>query len=226
MSRFKTEDIVQNITDAIEGYRLPPGTRLIEQSVGDLYGVSRMTVRQALQKLAGDELVTLEYSRGACVASPTPSQARDIFEVREALEIRAVQLLVERASDQARAALQAHVDAEIEARQRRESDSVLLRMGTQFHVALGHHTGNALLSSMLRRNLIHVALIVMSYRHRLSSERDWLQRSHVAIMERLHARDRDGVVQLIQEHVRYVQDGIDLDEPLARRQDIRSALIA
>ena len=71
-----TERIVESITSAIIERRLMPGTKLSEQKLGDIFQVSRTLVRQALNQLSRDRLVTLERARGAFVAMPSVEEAR------------------------------------------------------------------------------------------------------------------------------------------------------
>ena len=81
-----TQRIVTSITQAIVQRRLVPGTKLAEQKLADIYGVSRPLVRQALNQLSRDHLVTLMPARGAHVAAPSIEEARQVFEVRNLLE--------------------------------------------------------------------------------------------------------------------------------------------
>src|SRR5258708_5292887 len=78
--------IVESITTAIVERRLMPGTKLAEQKIADIFKVSRTLVRQALNQLSRDKLVTLEPARGARVAEPSVDEARQVFEVRNMLE--------------------------------------------------------------------------------------------------------------------------------------------
>ena len=81
-----TQRIVESITSAIVERRLMPGTKLAEQKIADIFKVSRTLVRQALNQLSRDKLVTLEPARGARVAEPSVEEARQVFEVRLMLE--------------------------------------------------------------------------------------------------------------------------------------------
>ena len=83
-----TQRIVESITTAIVERRLTPGTKLAEQKIADIFKVSRTLVRQALNQLSRDRLVTLEPARGAFVAMPSVEEARQVFEVRAMIEPR------------------------------------------------------------------------------------------------------------------------------------------
>ena len=63
-----------------------PGTKLAEQKIADIFKVSRTLVRQALNQLSRDKLITLEPARGARVAEPSVEEARQVFETRHLLE--------------------------------------------------------------------------------------------------------------------------------------------
>src|SRR5258706_6480488 len=88
-----TRRIVDSITAAIVERRLMPGTKLAEQKIADIFEVSRTLVRQALNQLSRDRLVTLEPARGAFVAQPSVAEAQQVFEVRKMLESAMVRQL-------------------------------------------------------------------------------------------------------------------------------------
>lgn len=67
---------------AIVGHaRLMPGTKLAEQKIADIFDVSRTIVRQALNQLSREHLVSSGPARGASVAMPSIEEARQVFEV-------------------------------------------------------------------------------------------------------------------------------------------------
>src|SRR5437762_3485817 len=78
--------IYQRILGAILEHRLPPGTKLGEERLAAVFGVSRTQVRQALARLTHDRIVTLFANRGAFVSSPTVDEAREVFEARRLIE--------------------------------------------------------------------------------------------------------------------------------------------
>src|SRR5690349_7106037 len=94
-----TDRIVESITTAIVERRLMPGTKLAEQQIADIFDVSRTLVRQALNRLSRDHLVTLEPARGAFVAKPSAEEARQVFEVRRMVETALVRQLCAVATD-------------------------------------------------------------------------------------------------------------------------------
>ena len=103
--------IIADLSLAIHEHRLAPGTKLSEDEVGEVYGVSRTVVRAALRELAHGRLVTIHRNRGAFVAKPTVREAREVFEARALLEPRNARSAAERATSADIARLQAHIDA-------------------------------------------------------------------------------------------------------------------
>ena len=78
--------IYKALWHAIIEQALQPGTKLPEDAIGEKFGASRTIVRAALARLAAEGLVELRRNRGAAVATPGWSEARDIFDVRIGLE--------------------------------------------------------------------------------------------------------------------------------------------
>ncbi len=86
-------DVVFNtLRQAILRGELKPGERLMEIQLANKLGVSRTPIREAIRKLELEGLVLMIPRRGAEVAEITEKSLRDVLEVREALEVLAVQL--------------------------------------------------------------------------------------------------------------------------------------
>jgi DNA-binding GntR family transcriptional regulator len=97
--------VVDNIRQAIVERRLLPGQRLIERELVELTGVSRTSIREALRELAAEGLVTAIPNKGTVVTSVSAEEARQLYQVRSALEALAARLFVENATQVQRNAL-------------------------------------------------------------------------------------------------------------------------
>jgi DNA-binding GntR family transcriptional regulator len=104
------EQVVTLVRDAILGFRLEPGQRLVERELVEQLGVSRATVREVLRQLAAEGLVTVVPQRGAIVTALSPDDAADLYEMRASLEALAVQRFVQRATPAQVADLRAAVE--------------------------------------------------------------------------------------------------------------------
>jgi GntR family transcriptional regulator, trigonelline degradation regulator len=97
--------VLDNLRQAILEHKLVPGQRLIERELVELTGVSRTSIREALRELAAEGLVTTIPNKGTIVAKVTAEEARQLYQVRSALEALAGRLFVENATVAQRRAL-------------------------------------------------------------------------------------------------------------------------
>jgi DNA-binding GntR family transcriptional regulator len=213
-----TERMVHAITTAIVERRLMPGTKLAEQQIADIFKVSRTLVRQALNQLSRDRLVTLEPARGAFVAQPSVDEARQVFEVRKMLEASMLRQLCARITDGQVAELRAHLKAERSAVTRTDVPG-RTRLLADFHVVLARMLGNEVLAQMLTDLLSRSSLISLMYQSSHSAEHS--QQEHVAIVDALERRDARAAVKLVEQHLGNVERNLRLNP---RASDLALAL--
>jgi DNA-binding GntR family transcriptional regulator len=97
----------RTLRDAILKMHFKPHQQLVERKLCEETGVSRTCVREALRSLEAEGLVERIANRGLFVASVSLDEARQIYEMRAALEPAFAELFVERASDREIEALRA-----------------------------------------------------------------------------------------------------------------------
>lgn len=214
----RTQRIVDSITTAIVERRLMPGTKLAETQIGELFAVSRTVVRQALNRLSRDHLVTLEPARGAFVARPSVEEARQVFEVRTLLECAMVKALCARISDEQIARLRIHLKQEQEAVARTDVTG-RTRLLADFHVVLARMFGNEVLAQLLADLLARCSLVALMYQSAHSAGHS--QDEHVAIVDALARRDARAAVKLMAHHLGNVERNLRLDP---RVSDLTPAL--
>jgi DNA-binding GntR family transcriptional regulator len=215
-----TQRIVESITTAIVERRLMPGTKLAEQRIADIFAVSRTLVRQALNQLSRDHLVTLEPARGAHVAQPSVDEARQVFEVRRMLEAALVRELCAAVTPAQIAELRAHCRVERDAVQRTDV-SGRTRLLADFHIVLARMLGNEVLAHLLADLLSRCSLIALMYQSAHSAEHS--AEEHVAIVDALERRDARAAARLMASHLEHVERNLRL-EP--RAHDLAAALQA
>jgi DNA-binding GntR family transcriptional regulator len=213
-----TQRIVDAITTAIVERRLMPGTKLAEQQIADIFQVSRTLVRQALNQLSRDHLVTLEPARGAFVARPSVAEARQVFEVRKMLESAMLKQLAATITDAQVAELRRHLKAEREAVIRSDVPG-RTRLLADFHVVLARMLGNEVLAGLLQDLLSRSSLIALMYQSSHSAEAS--QDEHVAIVDALKRRDGKAAVKLLDAHLSHVEANLRLHP---RVDDLAAAL--
>ncbi len=218
-SPSSTQHIIESITTAIVERRLMPGTKLAEQKIADIFKVSRTLVRQALNQLSRDKLVTLEPARGARVAEPSIDEARQVFEVRNMLESAMIRRAAAELSDAQLAGLRAHLRDEQAAVQRTDV-SGRTRLLADFHVVIATMLGNQVLAELLSDLVTRSSLIALMYQSSHSAEQSFDE--HVAIVEALARRDARAAVRLMEEHLHNVERNLQLDP---RIPDLAAALM-
>lgn len=209
-----TERIVAHITRAIAQRQLKPGTKLGEQKLADIFQVSRTIVRQALNQLSRDHLVTLAPRRGAFVSSPSIEEARDVFEVRTTLEAKVIEDLCHNITSAQIATLRGHLKAERQAVADRDL-STRTRLLGEFHMLLGQMTGNQVLLNILNDLLNRSSLIALMYQSSPSAEHS--QAEHELLVDALERRDTNEAKRLMSEHLKQLErqlkiepNGVDL----------------
>ena len=213
-----TRRIADSIVTAIVERRLMPGTKLAEQKIADIFAVSRTLVRQALNQLSRDKLVTLAPGRGARVAQPSVDEARQVFEVRRMLETAMIRSAAIELEASQIAALRAHLEAERAAIQRTDV-SGRTRLLADFHVVIADMLGNAVLAALLGDLVSRSSLIALMYQSAHSAEHSFEE--HVAIVDAIERRDARGAARLMEAHLHSVQQQMQLNP---RMPDLATAL--
>ncbi len=94
------ETVLRELMQRIYDGRLAQGALINEAAIAEEFGVSRGPVREAVRRLQGIQLVTREPYVKARVVTLTSDGARELFEMRMALEGVACRLAAERMTDE------------------------------------------------------------------------------------------------------------------------------
>jgi DNA-binding GntR family transcriptional regulator len=211
MESSATSAIVEALTKAIVAHRLQPGTKLAEQKLADHFGVSRTLVRQALFQLSQNQLIRLEPARGAFVAAPSVTEAREVFAVRRMLEAGMTRAFVRSVTPARIRALKDHVAQEKMAVDRQDVTGRTELLG-DFHVRMAELMGNEVLAQMLGDLVSRCALITLMYQSASAAEHS--HDEHAEIVRALAARDEERALRLMDEHLQHVEENLSFDRKL------------
>ena len=150
------EQVLEKLRSAIVEMRFQPGERLVERKLCELLGVSRTSVREALRHLESEGLVRAVPHKGPVVALPTADEARDLYEVRVALEGLAGELFARDATEAQRQALFARFRDLADAASRNDVQAAY-QAGGRFYETLIAGIGNQLCAEMFRGLLARAA---------------------------------------------------------------------
>ncbi|WP_347756128.1 GntR family transcriptional regulator [Agrococcus sp. ProA11] len=101
------EEAVAEIRASIVRGELAPGSRVTEKAIEQRLGVSRTVVREALRQLESERLIRIQPGSGPVVAELSADEARQLYEVRAALEATAARLAARHGDERHIRALQA-----------------------------------------------------------------------------------------------------------------------
>jgi GntR family transcriptional regulator, carbon starvation induced regulator len=202
VSRTLTSDLFDRIRLDILHCGLQPGSRLLFRDLRTMYGSGQSPLREALMRLASEQLVVLEDHKGFRVAPVSPEEALDIAHSRCELEGLAVRMAIEKGDDQWEANIIARFH-ELSKRATYTPDGKLdpewERRHDAFHQALYAACG--------LRSLISFCQILAErayrYRHLLLENVDRTRdgrAEHEAIQKAIVNRDADTGVALLQQH--------------------------
>ena len=220
MESSTTHQIVESLTRAIVEHRLQPGSKLAEQKLADHFGVSRTLVRQALFQLSQNRLITMEPARGAFVAAPSATEARQVFAVRRMLEAEMTRAFIREVTPARIKALRDHVAQEKKALASDNAHERVELLG-DFHVRMAELTGNDVLARMLGELISRCSLITLMYQSASAAQHS--ADEHSAIVAALAARDETTAVRLMTEHLLHVEENLVFDRKLPTH-DITLAL--
>ncbi len=184
------------IVEAIEGGTFRPGDRLVEAELAERFGVSRTPVREALQRLETQAMLTRD-GRSLFVASLDHNELAELYAVRAELEGLAARLAAQHATPEEIAVLRAMV----------AEDGALLgdpqslaRANRRFHRQIHLASHNRFLVQQLE--LVHRSMALMAKTTLAAEGRDIdALAEHGRIVEAIAARDGEGACAALRSHI-------------------------
>lgn len=158
----KDEGIYQALMNAIVEHQLPPGSKLPEEALSGVFGVSRTGIRKVLQRLAAVQMITLSPRRGAQVATPGVEEARDIFATRSLLECANLPAVLAHLQPPHLAALNRLIAQEQQAHDQHDG-AAAIRLSAAFHIQLQAISGNQVLTDLVTRLTQRSSLVIAAY---------------------------------------------------------------
>ncbi len=216
-----SDSIAQALSLAIHEHRITPGTKLGEDELAEIYGVSRTVVRASLQTLAHIKLVNIKRHKGASVASPTTTEAHEVFEARELLEPRTARSAARLATASDIAKLERHISDEHAALDAADPGRALYLSGL-FHTEIARIAQQATIASFIETLVARSSLIIALYWRRESALCE--KHAHHALVQALADQNEQQAEELMRSHLVDLHSALDLRERNARSLSLRDAL--
>lgn len=182
---------------------LQAGERLNEVAIAESIGISRGPLREAIKRLSGQGYLTMATHRGAFVKNYEPQEIVDLYELRLALELFALKLAVERASDAELGDLAARLVHEEERLRAHAADadaSEPYASELDFHQHLVALSGNQLIVEQLA-DANHKLFLALRPTPRTETRKEHAIASHIRILDVVRTRDADAAVATLSEHL-------------------------
>jgi DNA-binding GntR family transcriptional regulator len=183
--------------------RLPPGRKLKLERLKTDYGVSVSTLREILNRLHSERLVTAEGQKGFEVSPVSAANLREIAALRQLLECRALEqsFLAGDTEWEARVVAAHHKLARMEERMAlgdRSGTEEWKRYDWQFHQALISACGSKMLvdtHAAVFDKYLRYQMIALSYRGAIAAE------EHQLLLECALSRDTQRAIDVLTRHV-------------------------
>jgi len=198
VSKPAQKDAYDLILEAIDTGMYSPGDRLVESELAERFGVSRTPIREALQRLETQSMLT-RTGRSLIVASLDHNQLAELYVVRAELEGLAAKLAAQHASPEEVRVLYGMVDHDLSLV---DDPSKLSRANRRFHNQIHLASHNRYLIDQL--GLVHRSMALLATTSLAADGRGATAlEEHRAIVRAIEARDGEAAAKALKEHLSF-----------------------
>lgn len=188
--------------------QLGPGRKLVHEELAGALKVSRTPVREALERLYQEGFVTRLPRRGFYVTGITRDEAYSLYGAREALELFALQVTLDR-GPLPRSALNT-----LSTYAKRYEELIKAQIPTEriladilFHLKLAEFSGNRYVLSLLARTFERAALKRRHEGYRYDRSKLAVT-EHAHLLDALAKHDKRTAIQVLRKHVQSARDAL------------------
>ena len=193
----RAESLYLTVKDMAILFEFKPGERINEVELAQRLGASRTPLREALNRLAAEGFLVLKQDRGFFCRDLKPREMYELYQFRAVLEVAAIRLACEQATEQEVTDLALFLD-ETGPQEGGRSSEELVALDEQFHEKIMALSRNMEMS----RTLTNINARIKYFRWvDMDSKREGTQQEHRAIVQALVARDADLAARLMQAHI-------------------------
>jgi GntR family transcriptional regulator, rspAB operon transcriptional repressor len=199
----------QALRDLVVTRALPAGAKVSAETLSQRFGVSRTTVKDAINQLAAEGLLLVRPQVGTFVRGLTEQDVREIWDARAMIESHAVRTGVAAASPAQLAELRAVVDAMaplVEAHEYAEAGyERFVALDRRLHELVVETAASDLLLALFRQ--VNVYVHIVNYRSRRGLRRaDLGLQEHRAIADAYEQRDAGRAAEVATRHITRSRD--------------------
>ncbi len=197
MSKGRVDALYARLKEMTVNFGIRPGERLNEVALSRQLGASRTPLREALNRLAAEQLIDFRPGQGFFCRVLDARSIADLYELRETIEIMAVRRACERATEEQISDLRESLYANGLA----YLGKTVLEVTTfdeEFHLGIARLSGNAefvRLLGLINERIRFIRWIDMAARVTVTKS------EHKKIMAAIEARDADAAEMLMRQHI-------------------------
>ena len=198
MTQTKTQnkDAYQLILEAIDVGIYKPGDRLVESELAERFGVSRTPIREALQRLETQSLLSRD-GRSLIVSSLSHTQLAELYVVRAELEGLAARLAARHATEEEINVLRAMVQ---EDQALLDDPQALSRANRRFHKQVHLASHNRFLVQQL--DLVHRSMALLATSSlAVEGRSETALAEHAAIVDAIARHDGESADEALRAHI-------------------------
>lgn len=201
------DKVYARVRSMLASGRLEPGSRIVQEDLAAMLGVSRTPLVNALKRLAQEGLLTWVPRRGIFVRSLDAAELARLFEVRACLEPLAAELAARAITRQEALDMERTWTSMAELPDTPESHGLFVERDRAFHWRLAELSGN----SYLMAALAPVNALASAYLH--GAPRPWEDTvpDHLSIIEGLRNGDPTASAQAMRHHISLTLDALRIE---------------
>lgn len=197
--------IDDRIMTAILSGKILPGERLGEKNLGQIFGVSRTLVREAMMRLSSRGIVAVSPRRGWFVIEPTVDEARATIEARRSVEIGLL-FTQENIPQDALDELERHISEQQKAIDEKDLARRSYLLG-QFHVKLAEIFGNSVIVEILETLTARIFLIAALYQSTIEAQISC--NNHRDIINLLRKNNKEEAIKIMNGHFSHLDRALN-----------------
>ncbi len=199
----KQQQAYQQIKQDILNNTYPQGTVLAERKLCEIYQVSRSPIRNAIQQLTYEGLLTIIPGKGATVAGFSIEDILEVYDLLEVLQLYALRSLASQIDAYFLGFLKTSLDRMQQAIDK-DDPATADKWDLQFHRFLITSSSNKRLSSLYEQlEVQNMRFLATASDDKARAIRSYQE--HLAIYQRLQEHDLSGAQQMLQKHYQQIR---------------------
>lgn len=193
------DGLYTQLKQKIISFELYPGTRVTEQVLAEMFGVSRTPIRQALQRLEIEGFLSIRPKQGCFIRELDVNELMEYYEARIALELLIVESAVNAMTDKQLEQMMAlwHPDVHDDELQHGID---LGEKDESFHVGLALASDKPVLASLLK-NINHRIRVIRRLDLNSDNRSQRTYKEHFEILQHIKERDTSKAKQAMKRHI-------------------------